>query len=360
MKKCLIVIQNLTKSGSPQTFLHVIDVLRMKGFNVDVFVFSVINETTDLALLEAYKKVCNQIFFDRINMNGLVYKLYPLLLFKRIKKTVSVGEYDLLFTNNIYVSAFFAKKKHKNFKVAYYALGNANLKSHYYLLRKKDKWIKKLACRVDAYIALSSVAIFDEYQIDSAKLHMLMDYPECYFPFLKKKNSPILRLGQIGYFCQNKNQLFSLKLANLLKEDHINVRLSFIGYQSSEEPLYLENLKNQVSELKLDKEVVFLPHDYDKKEFFENIDIFLLPSLHEGLSLALMESQFSNVFSIASDTVPADVDFGLLKRLPLNVNCWKDEIKKQEYLNLKKPKHIYTKDDFNKKLTEIINSLFSF
>lgn len=362
MRRCLIVIQNLTNSGSPHTFLHVIDVLKKKGFDIDVFVYAVRNKSFDLRLLDIYKKATKSIYFSNINMNGFCYKVFPVLLFLKKCKQIRKQNYDLIFTNDKYFASTFlcTSKSKSNTKVYYYALGNMNIKSKHMLINKKESFINKKLRFLDAYISLSSFSVLANNKVPKNRSYMLMDYPDNYYPNLIKevKKTNKIVLGQIGYYCKNKNQLFSINLLEQLILSNVDVKLLFIGYQSSEEPEYINKLEQTIKSKRLETRVEFLPSDYDKEEFFKKIDLLLQPSFNEGLSLVLLEAQFSNTYCIASNNVPCDVEFGLCDRLPLNVELWKNKILNSFTVIGKKPTSIYDKTVFESKLFKILDSDF--
>ncbi len=361
MNSCLVVIQNLTRSGSPQTFLHIIKVLKENGFVVDAFVYAVRNKDADLYFLEQYKKVCRNIFFGKMKLNGLFYKFFPFVKFLNIKKVIKEYQYQLVISNNIYFIADCSahRKKIKTSKLVFYALGNVNIKSKFAVIRKKEKYVRKFIKYIDAYIALSTVAIPKDNIAPAGKTYMLMDYPDEYYPKLEKR--PIINkvvLGQIGYYCSNKNQLFSLNVVKKLAEMGIDVSLMLVGYKSIEEPTYQEMILSYITRNNLTGKVVMLPSDFDKKQLFTSIDILLLPSLHEGLALSLMEAQFSNIKCIASSNVPRDVDFGLCSFLQLEPLEWSKEILKTIGKAPRLPNRIYGKNEFETKFRSILKEIF--
>jgi glycosyltransferase involved in cell wall biosynthesis len=78
-----------------------------------------------------------------------------------------------------------------------------------------------------------------------------------------------------------------------------------------------EKLTELVKEKGLDKSVLFIPAVMDTREALSVMDIFVLPSLKEGLGLALMEAMASGVAVIGSDvggirSLIKDQDTGLL------------------------------------------------
>lgn len=127
-----------------------------------------------------------------------------------------------------------------------------------------------------------------------------------------------LILGSIGRLKTIKNQKFLLQVLKELKETGIN----FICYLAGSGPLETD-LKTMVYDLGLENEVVFLGFRSDIPDLLSMTDIFLLPSLHEGLPTVVVEAQAANTYSIVSDRVTneCDLDLGLVTFLPL---CDKD------------------------------------
>lgn len=64
-------------------------------------------------------------------------------------------------------------------------------------------------------------------------------------------------------------------------------------------PLELQ-LKQQVQELGLEKDILFFKVINNPREMLSLFDIFVLPSLHEGLGLSVMEAQTCGLPVIAS------------------------------------------------------------
>lgn len=360
LNRCLIAIQNLTKSGSPQTFLHVIELLKKKGFVVDVFVYAIRDKKIDLYFYDEYKKVCNNIFVSHLKLNGLSYKLFPFTKFRKIKKVIKTNNYNFVLSNNIYLVACCSANQSKlnNPKLIYYALGNVNIKSKFAIIQKKENYVRKFIKNIDAYIALSSVAIPNDGIAPKDRVYKVMDYPNEFFPSIKRK--PIqdeIIMGQIGYYCSNKNQLFSLAVLKKLIDCGQKARLMFIGFKLSEEPRYFDEMMSFIEKNNLSQYVTFLPADYNKKDFFEHINVLLLPSLYEGLSITLLEAQFSNVFCVASEFVPKDVDFGLCHFSELRIGEWATTIVNIKNNNKSKPIRRYEKQDFERAFSNIIDDV---
>lgn len=125
-----------------------------------------------------------------------------------------------------------------------------------------------------------------------------------------------INILQIGYFCNRKNQLFSLNLLNYLINHGVNVHMSFIGYASDKS--YYEKMLEMIAQYNLEDHISFLTHDFDKRMAFAQADYCILPSESEGLPLVALESQAAGVPCLMSDTISRDSDVGAGFFLPYN------------------------------------------
>ena len=84
------------------------------------------------------------------------------------------------------------------------------------------------------------------------------------------------------------------------------------------------------------KDIIFLGKREDADKLYQAMDVFLLPSLYEGLPVVLVESQTAGLPSFTSDVVTKQVDLtDLINYYPLDKSAqdWAKMIKK--YLNNK-------------------------
>ena len=66
----------------------------------------------------------------------------------------------------------------------------------------------------------------------------------------------------------------------------------------------MEEIKEKVHSLNLDDSVIFLGQRNDVNELYNAMDLFLFPSLYEGLGMVLIEAQSSGLYCITSGEVP--------------------------------------------------------
>ncbi|MCP9328136.1 glycosyltransferase [Liquorilactobacillus satsumensis] len=122
-----------------------------------------------------------------------------------------------------------------------------------------------------------------------------------------------LLLGQVGRLAREKNQIFSLNLLKALLVKRSDTRLIFLG----EGPM-LQKLKELATELGLFEKIIFAGQRSDLEMYYDAMDIFLLPSLYEGLPVAAIEAQCSGLPTLISDRVTTETNVGLADFLSLN------------------------------------------
>lgn len=98
-------------------------------------------------------------------------------------------------------------------------------------------------------------------------------------------NKTHLIIGTMGRFVKKKGFDIFLTALSLLKARGISFK-AVIGGEGEEE----KTLKRLAAKLGLNKYVTFIGWVKDKERFFNSIDIFCLPSIHEPFGIILLES----------------------------------------------------------------------
>lgn len=132
-----------------------------------------------------------------------------------------------------------------------------------------------------------------------------------------------LALGHVGRFNAQKNQAFLISVMSELKKREVDAQLFLVGVGEK-----LEELKNVVSEKKLDDYVTFLGQRDDMQSFVSAMDMMLLPSFYEGLPLVSVEWQINGVPSLLSDTITDECIFtNSVKQLSIKIpEDWQKDI----------------------------------
>ena len=136
------------------------------------------------------------------------------------------------------------------------------------------------------------------------------------------KNTIIL--GHVGRLSAEKNQSFLIDVLHRLSKKERDYRLLLIG--AGEDRAKLEK---KVETLGLNDKVIFLGNVNNVCDYMQAMDVFLFPSLFEGLGIVAIEAQGAGLPVIASNNVPEDICItSLAERISLDdMDLW---IKKLE------------------------------
>ncbi|AOW20104.1 glycosyltransferase [Urechidicola croceus] len=116
----------------------------------------------------------------------------------------------------------------------------------------------------------------------------------------------VIILTQIGRLIKVKNHTFSIQFLKHLKSKGIKFHFVIIGDGELN-----DSLKELVNKEDLEDNVTFLGVRSDVPELLSGSDCMLMPSLHEGFPVVLVESQAIGLPSLISDTISPEVDLGL-------------------------------------------------
>ena len=109
-------------------------------------------------------------------------------------------------------------------------------------------------------------------------------------------------VAHVGRFTYPKNHGFLIEMFNEIYKKRNDAILLLIGTGEKE----IES-RNQVKKLGLDHCVRFLGNRTDVNELYQAMDVFVLPSLFEGVPLVGIEAQAAGLSCVFSDRVPKEV-----------------------------------------------------
>lgn len=113
-------------------------------------------------------------------------------------------------------------------------------------------------------------------------------------------------IGHAGRFMTQKNHAFLIKVfAELCKQEH-TAKLVLLGDGELQ-----ENIKKRVLELHLEDRVLFMGNVSNVNEWYQAFDVFVLPSIWEGLPVVGIEAQAADLPCVFSEDITKEV--GLLK-----------------------------------------------
>lgn len=131
-------------------------------------------------------------------------------------------------------------------------------------------------------------------------------------------------IGHVGRFCTQKNQKYLVDIFEQIRKQKSNVVLLLIGKGE-----LLEEVKAYVAEKSLSESVRFLGVRDDVNKLYDAMDVFVFPSLFEGLGIVAIEAQVSRLMTVCSDVVPKEANVTeYYKAIPLQESPerWAEEI----------------------------------
>lgn len=134
-----------------------------------------------------------------------------------------------------------------------------------------------------------------------------------------------LVIGHVGRFNPQKNHPFLLDIFAALLKKESNAVLLLVGGGEG-----MSKMQEKVQELGIAEHVRFLGVRSDVADLMQAMDVFVLPSLYEGLPVTMVEAQAAGLPCIISDKVPPEciLTEGLVDIMTLSASpeAWAEKI----------------------------------
>jgi len=109
-------------------------------------------------------------------------------------------------------------------------------------------------------------------------------------------------VGHVGRFHEAKNHDTILEVFYEIQKINTNAILLLVG-----EGQLIEQTKRKAEKLSIDDKVVFLGARSDVNELLQAMDVFLFPSLFEGLPVTLVETQAAGLPAVVSENITSEI-----------------------------------------------------
>lgn len=330
--KILHVLGGL-KCGGIETFL--INILRntdLKKFEIDLLI-----SDNDKGFYEDEVKRmgCNIYYLPPRNKGILLHK-------KNIDRFFNDHQYDVVHVHvssltdiDVLISAkkFGIKKR----IIHGHSTSEFNNPLHYILHYFHKLYISKIATDFLSCSMDSSKWLYTKKIINSVQHHIIKNgIVSESFRFNSKIRKSIrkelalseqkLVLGNVGRFVESKNQIFLIDIClELIKKD---IDFVFLLLGSGKEKEYI---CKKIKLLNLEKYFLILEEQKDVCNYYNAMDIFVFPSLIEGLGIVLIEAQTAGLPVIIYNFLPKEVQFTdnvILMNRNSKAADWADNISK--------------------------------
>lgn len=205
---------------------------------------------------------------------------------------------------------------------------------------KISHWLGKRLLKgfIDVKIAPSSEAAiytFGKRDFEKKRVHILPNGLDLdYFKYSENGRNKVRSefgiapaqkvIGHVGRFSKQKNHSFLLDVFYEYHRVYPNSVLLLVG-----EGELKDDIQKKISELGIENSVIFAGVRSDMPFIYSAMDVFVFPSLYEGMPNAVIEAQACGLPCIISDTITKDANvssFIEYESIKNNLGCWMKKI----------------------------------
>lgn len=294
----LLIITTSALMGGTERFIINFMKVFSKFLNIEVMFY----KQTDCDVLQEMGKYANKIHILPY------YVKKPLKFCLKIRRFYKNNQYDYIYIHaNSSLSIFYTFPLwfKKNRKIMYHSHnsdgGNALLELFGRKIINKVCF-KRFACSANAakFMYGNKPAILIHNVIDLEKYRFNSTARENIRKELGVKNE--LVIGHVGRFNEQKNHMFLIDVFNEVLKIKKNSKLILIGEGEKKRDV-LEKAKN----LNITDNIIFVGKSNVVYEYYSAFDVFLLPSLYEGLPFVGIEAQAAGLPCLFSREVSMEV-----------------------------------------------------
>lgn len=310
MKNILIYNDHWLVGGAESLWVNILQNINKENLSFRILVTQKESNTFD-KILEDNNIPIDKILEKKIK-NPILRTRTTLKKFKKIIKNYNP---DILHLNSSNASCFklacYAKKA--GIKNVIVHSHNTNIEHDRFHIKRfaHNHWKKKYIKYVDYKFGCSTESLEfmfnskDGIIVKNGVNLKLFHYDESFRNEIRKKyniSEKNTLLGHVGRFSRQKNHAGLIKIFYEYQKNNPNSTLMLIG----EGELEGEIIK-MCSDLKIEDKVIFAGISNEIYKYLSAFDIFLLPSLHEGLPVSAIEAQAVGLPSILSDKISPEV-----------------------------------------------------
>lgn len=262
-------------------------------------------------------------FFIERTIKKLLRELNPIAIHCHLEvlKYVSLCSKELLGKKVVYTCHSLPKRYFKNsndpeFKAANYLIKKNGLQM-IALHQEMAKEINQMFGIENTVVVSNGIDLerFFQCKIEKAEMRKKLGIPEDSFI-----------IGHIGRFNKVKNHSFLINVFNAVADVNKKAFLLLVGTGELR-----QKIEKQLEEKGLTNRTMVLTHRTDVPELLRAMDVFVFPSLCEGLGIVLIEAQAVRCRCVVSDTIPKEAivsNYVIPLSLNDSVNTWRDAILK--------------------------------
>ena len=318
----LYAVYELGFGGVEQVLYNYISNFKNKDFNF----FILAEEPINYEVKDKFEKIGVKIIYIKPKRKGIIG------YYKKLNTILDTYKFDIIHAN-LDVKSFFVLIPALLKKIKVRITHTHRLFNEFY----KESFFEKIYMKITKKVSNDFFACGNEvglnvyktnyYVMNNAfnieKFKYNLEVRKNIRKLLKIKNDCFV-IGNIGRFEKQKNQKYLIDIALGLINKNIDFKIVIIGKGS---------LKNEFIRLirtyNMDSYFIILQNILDVYKYYSAFDLFVLPSIFEGLPVVGLEAQCSGLYCAFSENITRDVEvisdnceFLSLK----NVNSWVEYI----------------------------------
>jgi len=274
------------------------------------FDFIINDEYTDGILEQPLREMgCTIYKIPALNRNAIAR-------LRKLERIVREGHYDVVHSHiasRCLFLLYFGKKFGVKFRFAHSHIAYQNISFMHRTFDKimiavaKTQATQLLACGHDA-----GVYMWGKREVNSGKVKIVRNAVDTgRFRFSEEERIRLRKqygfdnrivLGIVGRLIEQKNDEFMLEVFREVLKKRKDAVLAFVGRGPLE-----EKLKDTVNKWGINESVLFLGVRNDVEKLLNMFDVFVLPSLYEGLPVVLVEAQANGLSAVVSDRITKEV-----------------------------------------------------
>lgn len=257
-----------------------------------------------------------------LSMGGKVYhtsdaRKKPFCFYKEMLQILKNGKYDVVHVNMLSAAnivPLIAAKKAGIKKIIAHSHNSSTPGLVRNILHRINRPI--IPCYANSFFACSNLAgewLFQKKVLNKKQFHVIPNAMNLNtFQFCTKEREEIRKeldlegkfvIGHVGRFEEQKNHSFLIEVFHEVSKERQNAVLLLVG-----EGELQSEIKKKVREYGLEKKVRFLGIRNDVNRLWKGMDVFVFPSLFEGLPIVALEAQASGIYSFLSDSITKEVE----------------------------------------------------
>lgn len=342
----ILEMKSIIPFEKPKRILHIVSAMNRGG--AETMIMNLYRNVDRKAIqfdFVSHLGVENDFEQEILSMGGVVYKIGSLgttgflKYFKSLKKVIKTGGFEIVHAHNdiqMGIVLFIALLSGVKLRIAHAhsTKWDTDDKKNNSLFYKGLRLAlnvfsnKKVACGVDAAKFMFSKKFLGDifFLNNGIEIEKFSNInPEIIQGIKNEFNiSSELVIGHIGRFDLAKNQSFLIEIARILRNKNFEFKMLLVG-----EGALREELEEKVTILNLNKFVFFLRVREDINVLMNTFDLFVFPSVFEGLPVTLIEAQAAGTKILMSDNITdeAIIYKDLVIKLYLdNIEAWVEKI----------------------------------